>query len=239
MLQCQLLATNPIQNAWNPLAGPTLRFNYSAWSLAFAGMSIAFDVLVLCFPFPVVRTLQMTWTRKLQVIATFWLGIFCCIASAVRFYFLYQSINESTSETGPERYLASSTAFIWGTVEPNASIIAACLPCYAPFFAKGQGLSTLLANFGSLFSSRRGSKAKGKPSSDDSLPLDSLLESSSIYPAEAKGRPWVRIEGHNSSQDVDLEGADRWKDRQVASKQSQPFHVKVTRDFTRTETQRS
>ncbi|PHH92135.1 hypothetical protein CDD83_8808 [Cordyceps sp. RAO-2017] len=125
MIVCQLLAANPIENAWNPLATTPLRFNYGAWSLAFAGMSIVFDVIVLCFPFPVIRKLQLTWARKLQVIAIFWLGIFCCVSSAVRFYFLYSEIEGATADTGPDRYMKPSIAFIWGTVEPNTSIIAA------------------------------------------------------------------------------------------------------------------
>lgn len=234
MIICQLLAANPIQNAWNPLATTPLRFNYNAWSLAFAGMSIVFDVVVLCFPFPVIFKLQMTWTRKLQVVAIFWLGIFCCVSSAVRFYFLYSEIYAATSSnTGPGRYLKTSTAFIWGTVEPNTSIIAACLPCYAPFFAKGQGLPSLLARFGSLFSTGRGNKEKAKQSGDDTFPLES---DGSYQLKGTKNRPWERVDVIHSSHNVDIERANSWQVDQEPLKYVHPLQIQVTRDFTRTET---
>ncbi|KUI67227.1 hypothetical protein VM1G_02944 [Cytospora mali] len=232
MVICQLLAANPIQNAWNPLATTPLRFNYNAWSLAFAGMSMVFDVIVLCFPLPIIYKLQMTQTRKLQVVAIFWLGIFCCVSSAVRFYYLYSEIYGATALTGPDRYMKTSTAFIWGTVEPNASIIAACLPCYAPFFTKGQGLPSLFAKFGSFFSSGRGNKAKATESSDDTFPLGS---DGSYQLREPKNRPWERVDGGYSSHNVDIERGNGWNSDREPLKHV-PFQVKVTKDFTASET---
>lgn len=210
-----------------------LRYNYTAWSLTFSGMSIVFDVVVLCFPFPVIYGLQMTRTRKLQVIAIFWLGIFCCVASAVRFYFLYSEINEATVDNGPDRYLKTATAFIWGTVEPNVSIIAACLPCYAPYFAKGQGIPSLLAKVGSLFSSVRGSKGDAKHSGDDSLPLGS--DGSYQLKKGNTNKPWERMQGNHSSYHVDVERTNDWQVDPEAVRYGSPFQIKVTRDFTATE----
>lgn len=192
-------------------------------------MSIVFDVIVLCFPFPVIRKLQMPWTRKLQVIAIFWLGIFCCVSSIVRFYFLYSEINGAIAVTGPDRYLKTSTAFIWATVEPNTSIIAACLPCYAPFFAKGRWLPSLWASFGGLFS--RGSKAKAKHSGDDTFPLGS---DGSDQIQGNKHRPWELISWSPSSHNVDIERANSCQVDQEPLK-DHPFQVKVTQEFTRTE----
>ena len=42
--------------------------------LATAGMSIVFDLMVLCFPLPVVRKLQMPTGRKITITGIFWLG---------------------------------------------------------------------------------------------------------------------------------------------------------------------
>ncbi|PTB66984.1 hypothetical protein BBK36DRAFT_160704 [Trichoderma citrinoviride] len=198
MIVCQLLAANPIDAAWNPLAVNPLRYNYNDFSLAFAGMSIVFDVIVLLFPIPVIRKLQMDRARKLQVLGIFWLGIFCCISSAVRFYYLYKEISRTIAATGSDRYLNMSAAFIWGTIEPNTSIVAACLPCYAPLFAKVGGLPTLLANFGSLFSSSRGSRAKARNGSDllasgdsaQSLPLIEFLVFETIIRAIGITSTW-------------------------------------------------
>ncbi|KAL6873062.1 hypothetical protein J3F83DRAFT_760086 [Trichoderma novae-zelandiae] len=231
MIICQLLAANPIQDAWNPLSTKPLRFNYNDFSLAFAGMSIVFDVIVLCFPIPVIRKLQMDRARKLQVLGIFWLGIFCCISSAVRFYYLYSEISRTIAATGSDRYLNMSAAFIWGTVEPNTSIVAACLPCYAPLFAKAGGLPTLLANFGSLFSSSRGSRAKARNGSD-------LLESGDSYQlrkANGMSGPWERYDGVLPSYNVDVERASSFQSDQEPLKDAYPTRIKVTTDFTATE----
>ncbi|GAP88719.1 putative integral membrane protein [Rosellinia necatrix] len=228
---CQLLAANPIQNAWNPLSKTPLRFNYNDFSLAFAGMSLVFDVIVLLFPIPVIRRMQMTWTRKVQVLAIFWLGIFCCVSSAVRFYYLYSEISQVTADGDPHRYLRVSTAFVWGTIEPNTSVIAACLPCYAPLFAKNRGLPTLLANFGSLFSSR----GKGKNGGD-------LLQSDGSYPPQkpdSMSVPWEHYDGVRRSHHVDVERGDSFQAEQDPLKDVHPSLIKVTRDFTATESKNS
>ncbi|XDG04702.1 hypothetical protein ABKA04_004317 [Annulohypoxylon sp. FPYF3050] len=232
MIICQLLAANPIQNAWNPVSTTPLRFNYNDFSLAFAGMSIVFDVVVLCFPIPSIRKLQMTWTRKLQVLTILWLGIFCCVSSAVRFYYLYSEISQTVVNVGADRYLKMSTAFIWGTIEPNTSIIAACFPCYAPLFAKSRWLPTLLASLGSLFGSSRGSKAKARKSGG-------LLESEDSYqlqkPNAGVNGPWERYEGAQLSYHVDVEQASSLQTDQKPFGDAHPYLIEVTRDFTRTE----
>jgi len=69
--QALLLCSNPILGAWR---GGKLRYDFGAFSLAVAGMSIVFDVIVLCFPLPVIRTLKMPTRRKVQIVGIFWLG---------------------------------------------------------------------------------------------------------------------------------------------------------------------
>ena len=59
------MATNP------------LRYDYNTYSIAFAAMSMTFDVIVLCFPIPVIYKLQMSTVQKFQVLGIFWLGILC------------------------------------------------------------------------------------------------------------------------------------------------------------------
>ncbi|KAI1465651.1 uncharacterized protein F4812DRAFT_105310 [Daldinia caldariorum] len=231
---CQLLAANPIQDAWNPLAINPLRFNYNDFSLAFAGMSVVFDVLVLCFPIPLIRKLQMTTARKAQVLAIFWLGIFCCVASAIRFYYLEEEISATVVSTGQDRYLRSVTAFIWGTVEPNTSVIAACLPCYAPLFAKHRGLPTLFASFGSLFSSfrSRDSRARAKKGS-------ALLETDDSYqlqkPTASASRQWDDYDGAQPSYNIDTERGYRFQSGQKPHGYIHPSQIEVTREFIRTD----
>ncbi|KAL7928810.1 hypothetical protein V8C35DRAFT_317106 [Trichoderma chlorosporum] len=231
MIICQLLAANPIQAAWDPLATNPLRYNYNQFSLAFAGMSLVFDVIVLCFPIPVIRKLQMNSGRKVQVLAIFWLGIFCCISSAVRFYYIFTEISQSVAATGPTRYLNVSAAFLWGTIEPNASIIAACLPTYAPLFVKAGGIPTLLANFGSLFSSRGGSRAKVRIGSDVLASGDSYQ----LQKPNSTSGSWERYDGAIPSYNVDVERAKSSQSDQEPLQGAYPSRIKVTTDFTATE----
>lgn len=53
---------------------PSLRYNYGDFVLAVAGMSIVLDVVVFCFPHPVIKNLHMKTRRKIMIASIFWLG---------------------------------------------------------------------------------------------------------------------------------------------------------------------
>ncbi|KAI1355955.1 hypothetical protein F5Y01DRAFT_268129 [Xylaria sp. FL0043] len=107
-----------------------LRFNSNALGLAQVGSSIALDVLVLCFPIPLIFRLHMSRKRKWQLFGIFWLGFFCVIAAVVRLILLYENLHNITADRG--LIYLQDTIFIFKVIEPNASIIAACLPTYGP-----------------------------------------------------------------------------------------------------------
>lgn len=71
-MQAQILAGKPISGAWKPV--PSMRYDYGSFGLANAGMGIVFDVVVLCFPLPVIKSLQIKTRRKLMIVGIFWLG---------------------------------------------------------------------------------------------------------------------------------------------------------------------
>lgn len=75
-MQTQIFAANPISGAWNPLK-PSLQINYGDFAIAVAGMSLVFDVMVLCFPLPVIKNLHMGTRRKVIIASIFWLGALC------------------------------------------------------------------------------------------------------------------------------------------------------------------
>ncbi|KAJ5720786.1 uncharacterized protein N7483_008720 [Penicillium malachiteum] len=164
MIMAQLFCSKPITAAWDPYAVNALRFNYDAFSVTFAAMSLVFDLIVLCFPIPVIHQLMMSTHRKLKVLGIFWLGIFCCIASAIRLYYIYFDIYKSTATTGTDRYSVVTNAFTWGTIEPNASIVAACLPTFGHLFSASRGLRSVVQNLWSRVSTRTGTTSAGKQS---------------------------------------------------------------------------
>ncbi|KAF2641483.1 hypothetical protein P280DRAFT_507031 [Massarina eburnea CBS 473.64] len=160
---CQLLVADPINGAYDPTIPFNYRYDYSTWSVCFAAMSLAFDVIILLFPVPVIGKLRMDFRRKISVIGIFWLGAFCCVAAAVRLYFLYIGIYKVTSSTSENPYENVTAGFIWAHVEPNCSIIAACLPTYGTLFHSGRSLSSLFGSVRSIFSisGRSGTNSTG------------------------------------------------------------------------------
>ena len=66
-----LCISKPISAAWTEGASD---YNFAAFSLAGAYLSLVFDVAVLCFPLPMVRKLKMPTKRKWQIAGIFWLG---------------------------------------------------------------------------------------------------------------------------------------------------------------------
>ena len=126
-----------------------------AFGLAQAGTSLALDICILLLPIPFIRNLHLQRRRKVAVAVIFWLGGFCCIAAIVRLALLREVL--STTVTSAEdgynllcesgypsfnvvyiisesdvvvRPVIQSKAYIFTVIEPNFSIIAACLPCY-------------------------------------------------------------------------------------------------------------
>ena len=71
--QLLLLQGDPITASWNPGQGH-LRWDSTALGLAQVGTSIALDVIVLCFPIPVIFGLHMRTQRKVAIALIFWVG---------------------------------------------------------------------------------------------------------------------------------------------------------------------
>ncbi|KAI1147775.1 hypothetical protein F4825DRAFT_436349 [Nemania diffusa] len=148
---------DPISQSFK-LPGGRLRYNSAALGLGQVGSSIALDFLVLLFPVPMIYRLKMAPWRRLSVILIFWLGAFCVVAATTRLVLLDQSIQavlESRSSVAVQ-----SKQFIFLILEPNCSIIAACLPCYGPLLKAGRGPESLIRSVRSMFSlqSRTNSK---------------------------------------------------------------------------------
>ncbi|KAI7782218.1 hypothetical protein LA080_013764 [Diaporthe eres] len=105
------------------------------------GSSLILDVVILCFPLPIISTLHMPTKRKVMVGAIFWLGIF-----------LKASVSKQ------------ATQFCFLVIEPHCSIIAGCLPTFGPLISGGRAPESLVRSVRSILSlasgmsSPRGSK---------------------------------------------------------------------------------
>ncbi|KAH7316783.1 hypothetical protein B0I35DRAFT_512661 [Stachybotrys elegans] len=151
----QIFSAWPIPDWWT--LGATYTINYGAFLTAFAAIDLALDIVILCLPIPVVRSLHVTRNKKFLLVGIFWMGFFCVIATAVRLYFGYR-----LSEAGSGRPVSdqefsyvSVHNVIWAEIESCCSIIAGCLPTYGPL-ARSLSLPTFMTTtFRSLLNSVR------------------------------------------------------------------------------------
>ncbi|KAK5999070.1 hypothetical protein PT974_01458 [Cladobotryum mycophilum] len=204
-----LIQTTPISGVWS---GGKLLWDPTALGLAQVGSSIALDFIVLCFPLPVISRLQMGSKRKISVALIFWLGIFCCIAAAVRLWLLDSSIRGVVK--AQDTVFNESKQFIFMILEPNCSIIAACLPCYGPLIAGGRAAESIIRSVRSVFSLRsirsnnsggsgNGTRNTTNPQPDKVSITDSQLELGNNKWASWNGEQNTKCVGGKLSYDED------------------------------------
>ncbi|KAK7733714.1 hypothetical protein SLS53_008181 [Cytospora paraplurivora] len=121
-----------------PITTAKLRLDSTALGLAQVSSSFTLDLIVLCLPLPVISRLNMKAKRKTAIILIFWLGAFCVVAAIVRTVLLDQSIRQVVSSTDHDHVANQSKQYIFMVLEPNCSILAACLPTYAPLMTGGR-----------------------------------------------------------------------------------------------------
>ena len=71
-IQIIIFEWTPVSGAWNGLG--TANIDIAPFNLSQAGTSIVLDLIVLCFPLPVISRLHMKTSRKVAVSMIFWLG---------------------------------------------------------------------------------------------------------------------------------------------------------------------
>jgi hypothetical protein len=209
------------------------RFNFDivSFGLAQAGTSLTLDILILTFPLPMIWNLHLQRRRKVAVGMIFWLGGFCCVAAIVRLVLLHNVLSTTVS-TAAEGYnllcksekvsgylrpadLAldiQSKPYIFTIVEPNCSIIAACLPCYGTLARSwgGRAPESLVRSVRSVLSlaSRQGSNNSGATRSPENQSDATKLQNNSYIElteversngSQQEDRPWEneRIQGHS------------------------------------------
>ncbi|PKY01835.1 pth11-like integral membrane protein [Aspergillus campestris IBT 28561] len=118
----------PLSFYWNQFIGEKgTCIDVNTFFLALAIINMINDFIVLLIPIPRIMKLQMTRRKKVAISAIMAVGIFACVASIVRIWYLsvFMAALDITWLMGP--------VFIWSTIEPSVAIICACLPHLAPF----------------------------------------------------------------------------------------------------------
>ncbi|PWY85003.1 hypothetical protein BO70DRAFT_232183 [Aspergillus heteromorphus CBS 117.55] len=152
-----MFARDPTSGSWTGRG--RFRFNVISMGMAQSTTSIAIDFAVLLLPMPMLLSLQMPAQRKIGIMLIFWLGAFCCIAAIIRYFFLRKALASVGKGYGAVQshvviLRLESNQAVFMVLEPNCSIIAACLPCYGNLFRDDRCLGSMVRNVWSIFSTR-------------------------------------------------------------------------------------
>lgn len=112
---------NPPAKTWDRDLPGTCMDELSFY-FAIAGSSLAFDLLIIGLPFPVLRTLQLDIRRKIAIGLLFGLGIFVTIVQIMRI----QTI------ANLKVFTESQKPIMWSIVEIHVGTLTACIPTYTP-----------------------------------------------------------------------------------------------------------
>ena len=123
-----------------------------------------------------------------------------------------------------------SQQYIWTHIEPNCSIIAACLPTYGPLF-KGHSADSFIAGLRSFFSvsswstGPRGSgKGSGKDGGKDSERL--TLQGQRLK----RDTAWQKLE-HGKNTTVEIAGGKKMDDDKLESRELSQMELGVTKGY--------
>jgi len=196
--------TTPISEFWS---NPVVKDNYdwAAFIIALGALDIAVDLFILCLPIPVIKTLHMQTRRKVQLLGIFWLGLFCVISAAVRLYYVV-SFDNIGGAASPEFTKVVDNNFIWATIEPCTSIIAACLPTLGPLLQTWRAPESIVNSVRSVLSIHSAGSASRTNAATLKAKQDSEHSQSSL-----DKRAWIALDSHeafatigSASEDVEL-----------------------------------
>ncbi|KAI1869888.1 uncharacterized protein JN550_005478 [Neoarthrinium moseri] len=181
-----LLICQPMSDLWS--AVPKGHCGDHTLSYTITGsINIVTDVIVLLLPLPYLIHLEMALYKKLVLTATFTVGLFVCVVSALRLHSIRSIDFSDITYTVAE-------AQIWSALEPALGITVACVPVLRPLFG-GQHSP----NGTSLESGRKKAHALNRI-------FESVYESSSEYqlrPYHSKHGVEVTSQRHTNSNSLD------------------------------------
>lgn len=119
-----LLICQPMSDMWTPVPQGHCGDQVTSYTVT-GSINIVTDLLVLCLPLPYLLRLNMALYKKLVLTATFTVGLFVCIVSALRLKSIRAIDFADITYTVAE-------AQIWSALEPALGITVACVPVLQP-----------------------------------------------------------------------------------------------------------
>lgn len=126
----------------------------------------------------------------------------------------------------------ATAGYIWSHIEPNCSVIAACLPTYGPFFTGGRSTDSLFKNlrsFLSLGSRSSSSSSKGSTGVSSEGKGGSSIHSGQMNSGDAYANKATAAGGQKGHRvQIAVRPRDNWD---LEAQETAPMEVAVTRSF--------
>lgn len=153
----------------------------SAVVIAFSAIDLFTDVCVITLPIPYVWRLQMSFTKKLTVLATFGLGLLSTAAAVARL-FIWCWILYDVDLNARDFQGLTTQGLVCSVISAGAALTGACLPALHPL-TKTRAAESIINSARKLSKSKTSSKETlaGRPTADISGDLES---SNGDYPNE-------------------------------------------------------
>ncbi|KAI1080804.1 hypothetical protein F5B20DRAFT_95011 [Whalleya microplaca] len=124
---------NPVSQFWTQFIGTQgTCVDVNAAFLTMTVINMVNDIIVLVVPIPEILQLQMSFKKKIGVCGIMLLGSFVCVVSCVRIWAFVKFIHTT------DLTWATSSVFLWSSIEPAAGILSACLPNMRPLFRRAK-----------------------------------------------------------------------------------------------------
>ncbi|KAK1513839.1 integral membrane protein, partial [Colletotrichum abscissum] len=121
-LLVQINLCTPIAKQWDPTITNGSCIPGVPFYTSMASLTIAFDVIVMFLPFPVLASSKIQKRKKFVLLGLFGLGAFITVIQIIRIQTVHALAN----------YLDSSPLIMWSAIENNLGIIVCCIPTLAP-----------------------------------------------------------------------------------------------------------
>ncbi|OLN97806.1 hypothetical protein CCHL11_02487 [Colletotrichum chlorophyti] len=121
-LLVQLNLCTPIAKQWDPSITNGSCIPGVPFYTSMASLTIAFDIIVMFLPFPILLKSKIQKRKKFVLLGLFGLGAFITVIQIIRIQTVHALAN----------YLDSAPLIMWSAIENNLGIIVCCVPTLAP-----------------------------------------------------------------------------------------------------------
>ncbi|KAF9892322.1 hypothetical protein FE257_002099 [Aspergillus nanangensis] len=118
----------PLRAYWETLQSDSENCtNKSSATMSFSITNMVTDLMVLVVPIPVLWNLKLPMRERLGLIALMSLGLLACVASGIRIFYTYQTLNVTYDITWDGYQI-----WLWILIEVNLAVMCASIPTLRP-----------------------------------------------------------------------------------------------------------